>query len=153
MKEMIMEMADGDAIALAVLIRLMDDSNRIYVLNNLGIKGVLITKLYVALCDSDIEKLMVTIDLIDCGTYSETEIFENLAKDNACPFFDESIENSEFLKTLPNVCRYSMEWQKFCNRQRANYLAKCCEEGNDRQKPSLKGLRLLVAIKSINPFM
>ena len=92
MKEMIMEMADGDAIALSVLIRLTANEGQIHVLKNLGITGALLTKLYMVLCKKDMEKLKITIDLFDGETYLEEEIMSYLTSDNAYPFFDESIE-------------------------------------------------------------
>jgi len=153
-KDEIMEMANGDTIALTVLARLIDDKRKRLVLGDLNIIGVTLSKLYTDLCDSDMEKLKITIDMFDCGTYSEEEIAANLAREDAYPFFDESIESGEFLIALPNVCRHTIVWDKFCDRQRANYLKKYCEESSDdNQNPSLRRLRLLATIKSINPFM
>ena len=54
--------------------------------------------------------------------YSKEEISENLASEAAYPFFDASIESREFLIALPDICRHTIEWDKFCNRQKTNYL-------------------------------
>ncbi len=147
MTETIMIMADGDAIALSVLARLMDDERKILVLKNLGITGVVLSKLFMKLCEKDMEKLKTTIDMFGFGTYSEEEISENLASEEAYPFFDDSIENSESLAALPNLCRYTTEWQKFCDRQRANYLKKHNEKDDKGRPGVLRALRRIPLLK------
>lgn len=153
MTETIMIMADGDAIALSVLARLTDDMERIFALKNLNITGSVLSKLYMELCDRDMEKLKITIDMLDYGTYSKEEISENLASEAAYPFFDASIESREFLIALPYICRHTIEWDKFCNRQKTNYLKKQSEKVEQDKKPTLRALKLTVLSKVTNPFM
>jgi len=98
-------------------------------LQRIGIKGDYLEKLFKNCCKSNKYLLFLTISMMECGTYSLTEIFDNLNLDNPISFVNDYTE--ECLE--PKFFNKLNEHKEYCNNQYEIFKKKLQEEKTSKK--------------------
>ncbi len=130
--KIMVEMADGNEKASAILNQISDQEDSIMWLSRAGITGEGLCKLWCQCAKEDKFNFTMTIKLLRSGTYLIREMYENLSKLEAVPFFYEEIVPEEAEKKFfdPNFtgrldfeAEDLMEWLRYGNKHRLQFIS------------------------------
>lgn len=124
MMEMVMIMSEGNPGAMSVIMGMMQDltgPRDILMLDSMDIRGSHLYMLNNDCCRRDPAKFKRTLMVLRSGVFTQEQIHENLERDYALPFIDDSIEmegvpsyDDDFGPTHP-------KWDEWCEAQKESF--------------------------------
>lgn len=124
MMEMVMIMSEGNPGAMSVIMGMMQDltgPRDILMLDSMDIRGSHLYMLNNDCCRRDPTKFKRTLMVLRSGVFTQEQIHENLERDYALPFIDDSIEmegvpsyDDDFGPTHP-------KWDEWCEAQKESF--------------------------------
>ena len=122
--------------ALEIVTKIKSNLNKgyfhIYFLHALNIKDKRLEKLYYDCCNQDINILILTLNMFECGTFSVFEILENLNLDTPIPFYNPNITTINALD--PKFYNHLDFHKDFCLNQQKNFNEKLMKKLREDHK-------------------